>query len=332
MHRAARRVLAFPLAALAACGVLPRDAGPLPVRDQHPAQLLAPHLDPVPAQVLPWGEAVLRANVAHTSLWLSGSGQGGRSLTMDGENTRTALGIRVGVGSGVEVEAELPFGYASGGFLDSFVIGWHDFFGFPDQGRSAAPRDDYAIQARVGNEVAFAVEPYEVQLMDVPLGARVRLWGDDEGALAARALVELPTGDQGAGFGNGGVDVALGLIGDLRLGALQLFAHGHYACVSDSAPARRAGLELRDVAAAGCGGNLQVLDGLSLHVQTQVESSVLRDLGFQRAADTQWLIWSGFRVACDDRTFIELALGEDLGPYASPDFTLWAAVGTRLRR
>ena len=313
------------------CGTLPRHAGPLPVRDQHPAQLLAPHLDPVPAQVLPPGHAVLRADVAHTSLWLTGSA-GGRALTLDGENTRAALDVRVGVGAGVELEVELPFGYAGGGFLDSFVIGWHDFFGFANQGRDSAARNDYGIEARVGNDVALSVEPYEVQLMDLPLGARVRLLGGDQGAVSARALVELPTGDENAGFGNGGIDVALGLVGDLRVGVFDLFAHGHYAFVSDSGPAKRAGLDLRDVAAGGFGGSLRVTDGLSLHLQTQVESSVLRDLGFDRAADSQWLLWGGFRVACDDHTFIELALGEDLGPYVSPDFTLWAAVSTRLGR
>src|SRR5690606_29917701 len=148
-------------------------------------------------------------------------------------------------------------------------------------------------------------------------------------ALAARALVELPTGDADAGFGNGGTDVALGLTGELRLGDLELFAHGHYAFVADGGPARRAGLELRDVAAGGVGAVLHAAPGLSLHVQTQVESSVLRALGFDRVADVQWQLWTGVRFACSERTFVELALGEDLGPYVAPDFTLWAAIGTR---
>jgi hypothetical protein len=329
--QAVRRWAVLVIAGAAGCGTLPPACGPLPVRDQHPGQLLAPHLDPVPAQVLVPGAAIIRAEVAHTSLWLGGS-RAGRSLALDGEITRAALDVRLGVSAGVELEVELPFGYASGGFLDSFVVGWHDFFGFADQGRDGAPRNAYRIAAEVDGTTALAVEPHEVQVMDLPLGVRVRLFGNEHAALSARALVELPTGDEDAGFGNGGVDVALGLCAEVHFGAGELFAHGHYAFVSDSAPARRAGLELHDVGAFGFGGSYRIFDWLSLHLQTQVESSVLRDLGFDRAADVQWLLWSGFRIACSDTTFLELALGEDLGPYVSPDFTLWAAMGTRWGR
>lgn len=311
------------------CGTLPRSCGPLPTRNQHPAQLLAAHLDPVPAQVLPAGEALVRFDNAYSSLWLiSDNGPTRNSLFLDAETWRTALGLRLGLGHGVELETQLPFGYASGGFLDSFVIGWHELFGLPGQGRSANPRDAFVIEADRQGNAALAVEPYELQLTDIPIGVRARVLGDDAAALAVRGVVELPTGDQSAGFGNGGVDVALGLVGDLHLGDVWFFAHGHYSFVHTSAPARRAGLDLRDVAAVGAGGGWDVLPGLSLLVQTQWETSVLRDLGFPRAADNQWLLWSGFRVACSESCFLELGLGEDIGPFVSPDFTVWASLGT----
>ncbi|MEZ5967304.1 MAG: DUF3187 family protein [Planctomycetota bacterium] len=313
---------------LAGCGTLPPGAGPLPVRNQHPAQLLAAHPDPVPAQVLPGGVALLRFDNAYTSLWLiSDNGPTRNSLFLDGETWRTALDLRVGLGQGLELEAELPFGYASGGFLDSFVIGWHDLFGFPDQGRRDNERDAFAVEADRLGEAALSVEPHRFQIADTPLGLRARLLGDDTAALAVRAVVELPTGDEEAGFGNGGVDVAVGLVGDVRVGDLSLFAHGHHTFVHTSAPARRAGLALRDVTAVGAGGILQVAPWLSLLLQTQWETSVLRDLAIARAANEQWLLWAGFRVACSEHTFLELALGEDIGAYVSPDFTLWASFG-----
>jgi len=330
MLRASLAVLSVPPVTmlLAACGSLPRAGGPLPVRNQHPAQLFAAHPDPVPAQVLEMGEALVRFDNAYTSLWLIAETSPNGALRLDGETWRTELGLRLGLGHGVEFEAELPFGYASGGFLDSFVIDWHHAFGFPDQGRTEHARDDFALEAEQGGATALAVEGYEFQVMDVPLGVRARLFGDDAAALSARAVFELPTGDQSAGFGNGGLDIAVGLVGDVHLGPLSLFAHGHYAFVHTSAPAQRARLDLRDVTALGCGGSLAVADGVTLIVQTQWETSVLRDLGFARAADPQWLLWAGVRVACADHTFLELALGEDIGPYVSPDFTLWAACGT----
>lgn len=300
------------------------------MRNQHPAQLLAAHLDPVPAQVLPRGEGAVRFDNAYTSLWLIYDDRTtANGLFLDGEIWRTALDLRLGLGGGVELEAELPFGYATGGFLDGFVIDWHDTFGFPDQDRSTNPRNRFAVEAVRNGRSAFTVAPNEFQLMDVPLGLRVRVLGDDRAALAVRGTVELPTGDQAAGFGNGGLDAALGVVGDVNFDAVSLFAHGHYSFVHDSHAARRAGFDMRDITAFGCGGSVRVSEGLSLHAQTKWETSVLRDLGFDRAANTQWLLWAGFRVAVSDQTFVELALGEDIGPYVSPDFTVWASLSTQ---
>lgn len=326
-RRAAVASLWFGLVS-AACGIVAPDAGPLPVRNQHPAQLLAPHLDPVPAPVLPSGAGWLRFDNAYTSYWLTG-GTAGNGFIMDGELWRTAADLRLGLGAGLELELEVPFGLATGGALDSFVIHWHDAFGFAQGGRDLAPRNEFDVSARVGGQDLMDVEAHELQMMDLPIGLRAQVLGDQRGGLALRAMLELPTGDQRAGFGNGTLDAALGAVADWRLGDVTVFAHGHYGWVGDSDAARAANFRLRDVYAYGAGASAHVWPWLSLHLQLERESSVWRDFGFARAADAQLLLWGGFRIATGCESHLELGIGEDLSTYVAPDFTLWASFATR---
>ena len=64
----------------------------------------------------------------------------------------------------------------------------------------------------------------------------------------------------------------------------------------------------------------------SLLVQSELESSALRRLDFDRVADPQWLLWTGVRARLGAHTALEAALGEDLSPFVAPDFTAWMAV------
>lgn len=322
-----RTVLVLAIAALAACAPLPRGLGPLPARNQHPVQLTVLHLDPVPAATHPAGEASVRLDTAYTSLWLSGNGNGNR-FAMDGEMLRAALDLRVGLGAGLELEMGLPVGYASGGSLDGFVTGWHDFWGLPDQGRDTYPEDAFAVRAQRGAATAYDLEANELHAMDLPIGLRQEILAEGPAHIAVRAAIELPTGDDDAGFGNGEVDVALGAVADLRWEDFGVFAHAHHTFAGTPGRAKAAGLAYRDVTALGLGVDYRLFAGFTLHLQAQWETSTLRGLGFDRTADPHLLLWSGGRFALGPRTFLELGIGEDLMPYISPDFSVWAAVGT----
>src|SRR5262245_10270962 len=116
--RIAVRALAGSIA-LVSCATSPAVRGPLPVRNQHPAQLTVLHLDPVAARAVLPGEVTARVATAYSSLFQSGSGNGNQ-FTMDGELLRASLQLRVGVGEGFTVGAELPWELTTGGFLDHF--------------------------------------------------------------------------------------------------------------------------------------------------------------------------------------------------------------------
>ncbi|MCC6786053.1 MAG: DUF3187 family protein [Planctomycetes bacterium] len=315
---------------LGACATTPRFDGPLAARNQHPAQLTVQRLAPRGASALAADDVELGWSNAYTSDFLAGTG-GGDSFAMDGETLRTALRARIGLGEGFELGLELPFLHASGGFLDDFVVDWHAFFGFPDQGRDVAPRDAYRIRATRNGATAFELEQHGLHLGDVPIGLFHSLLAPSDAqpfGVGVAAGLELPTGDADAGFGNGGLDASLGLVLEARSGPIAWTAQLSHSFAANPDRARAAGLDFADVTALDLGAELALDDSLALLVTTQYESSTLRGLDLARASDPQWLLWVALRHRLGERTRLEYGLGEDLSSFVAPDFSAWIALTT----
>ena len=68
------------------------------------------------------------------------------TVFFDGETQRHSLALRWGVSWNWEFSAVLPFARHGGGFTDSYVNRWHDFFGLPDGGRSEIAEDQLRYQ------------------------------------------------------------------------------------------------------------------------------------------------------------------------------------------
>jgi hypothetical protein len=300
------------------------------VRNQHPAQLTVLHLDPESAAALPTGMVAMRADASYSSLFLNGS-KGGNSYTMDGEYLRARLGARMGLGSGFDLGADLPVAYTTGGFLDAFVIKWHDLWNFPDQGRSDVPKDQFQVRAVANGTEAFAVREEALELMDLPIRLKWCPLEPSPGGvgMALQAGVELPTGNGEHGFGNGGVDYALGALFEWQPGPVGVSAHYGYTIADTPSKSRAAGLDFADVSSAGIGVEVPVGGDFAALVQVEYETSTLRNLHFGRVSRDQVLLWVGGRASLCRRMQIEFAIGEDLTQDIAPDFSLFAGVAWR---
>jgi hypothetical protein len=315
------------LSIVAGCVAAPRLRGPMPVRNQHPAQLTVLHLPPAPAAVLPAGEVAARVDAAYSSLWLSGQGTGGRSWRMDGEYLRLGLGTRIGLGAALELGVELPLAHSSGGFLDGFVIDYHDTLGLPDQNRTTSERNDFDIEARQNGSTVWAVEPAALELLDVPLSLTWQVADPARGlGLALRGGLELPTGADRRGYGNGELDVSLGALLEHHALGLGFFGHLQHTWAGTPAQSRDRGFHFADVTSAGITIEAPLDDGVAALLQVEWETSTLRELGLQVTDRDQWLLWGGLRVAVGRGWQLELGFGEDLQGLASPDFTAWLAM------
>lgn len=311
----------------AGCASTAPPGGPLPVRNQHPAQLTVLHMDPAPATVLPAGHVVVRENLAYSSLWLRGS-VGTRRFEMDGETLRAATRLQFGLGADLEFGLELPVAHTSGGFLDAFIIDYHSWFGFPDQGRDTNPRGDYAIGASRNGQSLWSVEADGLAFLDVPLQltwTAVEPTAQRPG-LALRGALELPTGDADRGYGSGGVDASLGMLLQHRTGPLEWYGHAQHTFASTPNATRRAGLTFADVTSLGGAVELPLGDTLAALVQVEWETSTLRELDIPVVSRDQLLLWVGGRLCVADEWNVEIGFGEDLQGLVSPDFTAWLSV------
>lgn len=320
------------LVAAASCASHRDFAGPVPVRNQHPAQLGALHLDPIGADAPEEGEARLRVDAAYTSLWLvagQGNASAQRGIRLDGELLRVGYKARIGLTDRLELGAELPIAYAAGGWLDDFVIDYHDLFSFPDQGRSTAARDRFQVDATRGGQTVYSMKPGAVELLDLPLSLVWHVAPVDREhpfGLAVRGGLEVPLGDTHRGYGNGRLDAALGLVGEARLGAVSLTAFAQHAFVGTPLRARAAGVGYGDVDAIGLGVEALLGDGVSALVQGELESSVLGNVDLRQASHAQGTVFVGARFSLGGTTALELGVVEDVTRRTSPDFTGYAAI------
>ncbi|HSW14114.1 MAG TPA: DUF3187 family protein [Solimonas sp.] len=115
---------------------------------------------------------------------------GSETIVLDGETARLAWRYRQGM-DGWDWGVELPVVHAGGGFLDSFIEDWHDFFGLPNGGREFAPQDRYLYQYDRGGSTRLQRTEEGWALGDLRVSAG---WALNE-SLALRGELKLPTGD-----------------------------------------------------------------------------------------------------------------------------------------
>jgi hypothetical protein len=134
------------------------------------------------------------------------------NLILDGETRRTTLVVKRGYRSGFEAGVEIPYISHVGGNMDSFIDNWHDFFGFPDGGRSQAPKDRLLYRYARNGTTRFNIEQSEQGVGDVRLAFAQSLnAGAQSTAASLRASLKLPTGNEAKLMGSDAPDLALWL-------------------------------------------------------------------------------------------------------------------------
>lgn len=134
------------------------------------------------------------------------------NILLDGESTRLTLEGRYGIARGFEGGVEIPFVVLGGGFLDSFIEGYHNTFGFPQGGRDQAPRNRLFYQYRRDGQERLHIDTASYGLGDIRLKGAWQLYQKREGqpaAVALRAGLKLPTGDSDQLHGSGSTDFSL---------------------------------------------------------------------------------------------------------------------------
>ncbi len=139
---------------------------------------------------------------------------------VDAESVRATYRTRYGVAKHVDVEVEVPFLWAGAGGLDSFVEDFHDWFQLPKGGRDKNVDDHFEVTVSDNGTDLYRLEGNMIGVQDIPIFLTYQVLEEDDRlpAVATRVGVELPTGSQSRGYGNGALDFGAGVLGEKSIG------------------------------------------------------------------------------------------------------------------
>lgn len=141
-------------------------------------------------------------------------------ITLDGESYRWTLSARYGISERFEAGIDIPYILYGGGFLDGFIVDWHNTFGLPQGGRDNAPKNRLSYHYRKNGVQKLAMDQAGSGIGDISLAAGMKLYDERAAAahdaVALRFTVKLPTGDSGSLRGSGSTDFALSLCGSMN--------------------------------------------------------------------------------------------------------------------
>jgi len=109
------------------------------------------------------------------------------------------------------VEARLPIFYAYGGFMDNFLIQYHNFLGLPGGGREKMPRNKFRFWVAGNGKTIASYTGRGPAPGDLSLSYLYSRNFSPRTALALEAGVELPTGRVSSGYSNDSVDAKIAL-------------------------------------------------------------------------------------------------------------------------
>lgn len=140
----------------------------------------------------------------------------GTGIDLDMELYRTELSFHYGVMNNYEIGFELPFLSFSGGFLDSFIQGYHSAFGFPNAGRNRVDNNRFSYLITQNGVAIYQVSQADFGVGDLVFYQKAKLMDEKKilPELAAKALIKLPTGSSTAGTGSGAADFSFSLLGE----------------------------------------------------------------------------------------------------------------------
>ncbi len=241
---------------------------------------------------------------------------GAEQVVLDGETERLSLRWQWGLSPGWEVGLDVPLVRHSGGYLDSLIIDWHDWFNLPQNGRDIAPQDELQLAYAGGGE-AILLNDDASGVGDVRLLGARQLSQSAGRATALRAYVKLPTGDEDELLGSGGVDAGITLHHRRALYdnlTLNLWGGAAYLSGGDVLSNRNRGW----VVAGGAAAALRLNRAVSLKVQWDAHSQVYEDTRLQQLNEVAYVLSFGGSIRLGPRQALDIVVVEN---YPHPEIT-----------
>jgi len=225
----------------------------------------------------------------------------------------------------IEVGIEIPWIAYSGGFLDSFIIDWHDTFGMPQGGRDSAPKNKLKYNYTKSGSQRLQMDSSGSGPGDIVLTGGMKLYEEKSvavhDALALRATVKLPTGDSDALRGSGAVGGTVSFCGAsnhfTEWGTL-----GLYGSVGGMVSAKGDVLKEQQepVAAFGTVGlGLGPAPWISFKVQINANTPLYKDSSLAELSKSGVMLVTGGALQLPGDYQLDIGVSEDISVATAPD-------------
>ncbi len=245
-------------------------------------------------------------------------------LFFDGETTRVMFSVKAGLSRDTELEIQLPYIAHDGGFLDSFIINWHDFFGLPQNSRDQAPRNQlqYFYEKNGVTLLDFQESASGIGDVQVVLAKKLnKNWLPKQNNLAIKTAIKFPSGDSERLTGNGAYAVSAWLTGDMqtnwfgRQGLTYLNLGGMWLGQGEVLPEQQRSW----VWFGGIGSGIKISEGIVLQAQLDTHSQFYYDSSFVEIDSYALQLTLGGNLKFSNNWNLDIGVVEDLIVHASPD-------------
>lgn len=245
---------------------------------------------------------------------------GDEALLADGEVARLTLSASGRFTAATHWSVRLPVLHQGGGFLDGTISDWHDFFGLPNGGREFAVDDRYLFAYAENGETLLQVDDKGTRIGDLEVAWH---WEPAERWLLG-AHLQVPTGDGDKLAGGGAIGAAVWATRRFAAGPLDAFLSGGVAVSEpgDILPDR----QRRTIPFGGAGIGLRLFDWMRAVTQVYAHRAPFSDTDINTLGRDSVQLSVGAVFRLPGKTRLHLLFQEDLGVYASPDFSLQAAL------
>ncbi len=272
-----------------------------------------------------------------TASYLSIAASGSERLLLDGETYRTSFMLRRGFRPRWEYFLELSAVGHHGGLFDSFIKGWHDFFGLPQGGRDTVPHDRLALiyGDGAGTRVNLRQDVFSLGDLVLGVGYAVPEWPVRNDGLTIRGNIKIPTGNAGSFAGLGRFSTSLwaetsGALPWAETSRAWLYTATLGLLVAEP-PKRLSSVADPIIGFGRASVTWRALSRLNLTVQVDVHSSPYSSSNVDVLADPVVVLGFGGSIRVTDKATLEIAVTEDDGTHrAAPDIGLHTALRWRL--
>jgi len=283
--------------------------------------------------VLPPRKADVRMILDYASNYAADSNPR-ENILLDGESARITLDARFGISRRFEAGVAIPYLIEGGGFLDSFIIDYHNTFGFPQGGRDQAPRNRLLYQYQKDGRELLKINQSGQGIGDIQFMGGFQLYespAKPSQAIALRISLKLPTGDSNQLHGSGSTDLALWITAgddyEVAIGCLALF--GAAGIMGMTRGNILPDQQRNAVGFGSLGAGWSPARWLALKVQASGHTAFYKDSALRELNANSVQLTVGGTFAFTDSIALDLGITEDVIVKTAPDVVFHFALRGR---